>query len=313
MTQAAPPSADGTSGTALRAGRSWAGQDARAGTATPVGWAARQTRGWLCAAIIAVAVLAAASAAASWNAQFTTVIAVRHQPVIAIIEAGIPDAGALFFACLGIALAIHGRRAIRARALNACCIAVSLTMNAMASSPGWRDMAIWVMPSAMYAVASDTLIAVIRAFTAQHEEGPMVRLGRAFRWLLLCSLRLLLAFPSTFSTFRQWVIEEGPRGRTHKALPPGRRPDTPRPAKPAATGNTDGARDAPPGKQQLMIEAAGKLADLSSIPLTEVPKVAGEAAEMVGLHPGTGRRVLRRHVLTLQAAGTDHVNGEAVL
>ena len=39
-------------------------------------------------------------------------------PVVAALEAAIPDAAALVFACLGIALALHGRRALRARALN---------------------------------------------------------------------------------------------------------------------------------------------------------------------------------------------------
>ena len=42
----------------------------------------------------------------------------RTSPPIAALEAAIPDAAALVFACLGIALALHGRRALRARALN---------------------------------------------------------------------------------------------------------------------------------------------------------------------------------------------------
>ena len=31
-------------------------------------------------------------------------------------------------------------------------------MNALAAGHGWRDLAIWVMPAAVYALASDTLI-----------------------------------------------------------------------------------------------------------------------------------------------------------
>src|SRR5256885_2048139 len=38
----------------------------------------------------------------------------RHFPAIAAAEAAIPDTAALVFACLGIALALHGRRALRA-------------------------------------------------------------------------------------------------------------------------------------------------------------------------------------------------------
>ena len=37
-------------------------------------------------------------------------------------------------------------------------------MNALGSAPGWRDLAIWIMPSAIYALASDTVIGVIRAW-----------------------------------------------------------------------------------------------------------------------------------------------------
>ena len=35
-------------------------------------------------------------------------------------------------------------------------------MNSIAAAPGWRDTAVWVMPPAAYALASDTLIGVIR-------------------------------------------------------------------------------------------------------------------------------------------------------
>jgi hypothetical protein len=62
--------------------------------------------------------------------------------VIAALEAGVPDVGAVIFATLGIALALHGRRALRPRTLNVACVAISLAMNAMAAGRGWRDMAI---------------------------------------------------------------------------------------------------------------------------------------------------------------------------
>jgi hypothetical protein len=117
---------------------------------------------WLASAIVALAVLAAA-AAVSWDAQYILVLAVKGFPAIAALEAGIPDVGAVIFAALGIALALHGRRAVRVRALNVACVGISLAMNALAATAGWRDLAVWVMPSAVYALASDTLIGVIRA------------------------------------------------------------------------------------------------------------------------------------------------------
>src|ERR1700734_2944537 len=86
------------------------------------------------------------AAGVSRDAQYGIVYRARHGPAIAALEAGIPDTGALIFAALGIALALHGRRALRPRTLNVACVGLSLTMNAIAASPGWRDAAIWVMP-----------------------------------------------------------------------------------------------------------------------------------------------------------------------
>ena len=111
-----------------------------------------RARAWLRGALLALAALAIAAAAVSWEAQYVLVRSVKHSPAVAALEAGIPDVGALIFAALGIALALHGKRAIR-RALNVACAGVSLAMNALASAPGWRDLAIWVMPSALYALA----------------------------------------------------------------------------------------------------------------------------------------------------------------
>ena len=154
-----------------------------------------RAQAWLRNVMIALAVLAAAAAAVSWDAQYVLVKAVKHAKVIAALEAGIPDVGALIFAALGIALALHGRRAIRARTLNVACVGISLAMNALASAPGWRDLAVWIMPSAVYALASDTLIGVIRAWAiararhhsqvlADDEPTPMAIVGGLLLWLL---------------------------------------------------------------------------------------------------------------------------------
>ena len=107
----------------------------------------------------------------SFTAQYRMVDATRHLPVVAALEAAIPDAAALVFACLGIALALHGRRALRARALNLASVGASVFMNAIAAAPGWRNLAIWAMPPVAYALASDTLIGVVRAWAiARHQQ-----------------------------------------------------------------------------------------------------------------------------------------------
>ena len=126
---------------------------------------------WLRNAAAGLCVLAAAAAAVSFTAQYRMVDATRHLPAIAALEAAIPDAAALVFACLGIALALHGRRALRARALNLASVGASVFMNAIAAAPGWRNLAIWAMPPVAYALASDTLIGVVRAWAlARHQH-----------------------------------------------------------------------------------------------------------------------------------------------
>src|SRR5205823_1432536 len=143
----------------------------------------------------------------------------RPLPVVAALEAAIPDASALVFACLGIALALHGRRALRARALNLASVGTSVFMNAIAAEPGWRNLAIWVLPPVAYALASDTLIGVVRARALarhQHLTGdtttPLAALGGLLLWLL----RLTLAPASTLAGFRAWVLAECPVAPGHR-------------------------------------------------------------------------------------------------
>ena len=214
----------------------------------PPRWPGDRSGLWLRNAAAGLCVLAAAAAAVSFTAQYRMVDATRHLPAIAALEAAIPDAAALVFACLGIALAVHGRRALRARALNLASVGTSVFMNAIAAAPGWRNLAIWAMPPIAYALASDTLIAVVRT-RHQHLAAagpgdaatPLAILGGLILWLL----RLALAPASTLAGFRAWVLEQCP-------VAPGRR--AARPAPPSAParpgrggGRSRGRRPRPPG------------------------------------------------------------------
>ena len=140
----------------------------------PPRWSRDRSGLWLRHAAAGLCVLAAAAAAVSFTAQYRMVDATRHLAAIAALEAAIPDAAALVFACLGIALALHGRRALRARALNLASVTASVFMNTIAAAPGWRNLAIWAMPPVAYALASDTLITVVRTrhqqLTAAHRR-----------------------------------------------------------------------------------------------------------------------------------------------
>ena len=181
---------------------------------------------WLRNAMIGLGSLAAAAAVVSFAAQFNMIVSVRHGRMIAALEAGIPDAAAAIFASLGIALALHGKRAIRARLLNVGAVATSVFMNFIAADPGWKNAAIWVMPPVAYALASDTAIGVIRSWTlararelrdtlADDEVTPLAIVGALCLWLV----RLVLAPWSTLCGFRRWVVEECPVAPGRTALP----------------------------------------------------------------------------------------------
>jgi hypothetical protein len=270
--------------------------------------ASDRAHAWLRSAMTALAILAVAAAAVSWDAQYVLVRTVKHTQVIAALEAGIPDIGALIFAALGIALALHGKRAIRPRTLNIACVGISLAMNALASAPGWRDLAIWVMPSALYALASDTLIGVVRAWAiartqhtgevlADDEATPMAIIGGLVLWLL----RLALAPLSTISGFRRWALEECPIAPGRKAAPPApARPGGNPPPGPPRRRRIAGRYNGRPGKQDRLLALAGQRHDLSRLPLKQVSGIANTISAEVDLSPGTARRVLLAHVRTLQ-------------
>jgi len=272
---------------------------------------------WLRSAIIGLGVLAAAAAAVSYAAQYVLVYAAKGIAWAAALEAGIPDAGSMVFACLGIALALKGKRAIRARALNVACVGLSLAMNALAAQSGWRDMAVWVMPSAVYALASDTLIGVIRAYV-------LARQGRAddertvldvFGGLLLWALRLTLAPPSTLRGFRTWVVESCPvaPGRTAAAVPPNvaalpAAPETPgsaaistaEPEPPAQVRDTGRSPAGPRGgsKRSQLIRAYEALqgTDPRFGVRSKASEVARELAPGAGLAWGSARSYLYRYL-----------------
>ena len=117
-------------------------------------------------------------------------------------------------------------------------------MNAIAAAPGWRNLAIWAMPPVAYALASDTLITVVRT-RHQHQAAagagdaatPLAILGGLILWLL----RLALAPASTLAGFRAWVLEECPVAPGRRA-PPRRRFRT---GRGSGDGPAEGDQDRP--------------------------------------------------------------------
>ena len=293
---------------------------------------------WLPAAAGGLGVLAGAAATVSYVAQYRLADAARHLALAAALEAAIPDAAALVFACLGVALALQGRRAIRARLLNVASAGASVFMNVIAAAPGWRNVAVWAMPPAAYALASDTLIGVVRTSTVDRRQdagGPgraaEVSLLAVLGGLALWLLRLSLAPRSTTAGFRAWVIEEcpvAPGRRAARPAGPGRPGDDLPDHRPAADGSSRERRTArtaaggPPTGTGALSRSLGPVGrvprggatktarflalvteehgPLAGIPVASVAQICAASAPLVGLNTGSARTALRRAVLSAQ-------------
>jgi len=264
---------------------------------------------WLVTAAAGLAVLAGAAATVSFSAQYQMVHAARGLPAVAALEAAIPDAAALIFASLGIALALHGRRAIRARLLNVASVAVSVVMNVLAAAPGWRDLAIWAMPPVAYALASDTLIGVVRATAiARHENLRAVTAAdeatplSVLSWLLLWLIRLCVAPLSTLSGLRAWILDECP-------VAPGRRashaasavvPSADRAPAGRASEHRGGGGNAGTKTARFLALAVDQHGPLGGMQLASVSRICSELAPQIGLNVGAARTALRKAVLAAQ-------------
>jgi hypothetical protein len=151
------------------------------------------------------------------------------------------------------------------------------------------------MPPVAYALASDTLIAVVRtrhqqltAPLAADAATPLAILGGLILWLL----RLTLAPVSTLAGLRAWVLEQCP-------VAPGRR--AARPAPPSAADRPGDDEGTVPRKAtktarffSLVTERHGPLA---SIPLDRVAAISAALAPAADLNPGAARAALRKAVL----------------
>ncbi len=245
---------------------------------------------WLRNAAAGLCLLAAAAAVVSFTAQYRLVYATRRLAVVAGLEAAIPDAAALVFACLGIALALHRRRAVRARILNLASTGTSVFMNTIAAAPGWRNLAVQAMPPVAYALVSDTLIGVVRAWAIARHQDPGARVVPEERTplavaagLVLWLLRLTLAPVSTLAGFRAWVVGECP-------VAPGRR-QAPAP-RPASSPHPAGVPQEATKTARFLNLATERAGSLAQIPLDRVAGIAADlerrSSNGIGLCRSTG-------------------------
>jgi len=270
--------------------------------------------------------LAAAQGYVSFRAQYTFVDHAKHSPIPSTLEALGLDTGAVIFALLALSLARRGRHASVERVLNVACAVGSLAMNLLAAdltSP--RSVTVWVMPSALYALTSDRLIAVVRRWAQSHhstsDPGGDSSAWRAFGGLGLWLLRLALDLPGTAAGFRRWVLSAAP------VAPGVRAENTPIPnenrarLEPAPATDLRG-RGQPrtselipldglaPGETKRaalirLYEQCGQTGDPRYGNRAKAAALAGELAGQIGYHPGTARRELVKYLATRLGA----VNG----
>ncbi|MFC4910912.1 hypothetical protein [Actinomadura gamaensis] len=184
--------------------------------------AADRVGGWLLAgAALLLLALALAQGYVSYRAQYQFVHAVKHEHLASTLEALGLDAAAVIFALLALAQARLGRPAVAERTLNLACVAGSLLMNALSADIGSaKSVAAWVLPAALYAAASDRLIAVVRRRAlAGRDTADTTSPLAAARGIGLWVLRLGLAPVTTCKGFRAWVLDEAPVAPGRRALP----------------------------------------------------------------------------------------------
>jgi hypothetical protein len=288
--------------------------------------AARQDGGVLLAVASGLLILlAAAQGYVSFRAQYAFVDHAKHANIPSILEALGLDTGAVIFALLALSLARRGRPGAVERVLNVACALGSMTMNLLAAeltSP--RSVTVWVMPSALYALASDRVIAVVRRWVlARDPDARLANEGsawRAFGGLGLWALRLLFDLRGTVGGFRRWVLAAAPVAPGVRAASTNKKVlyAAPVPAGPPTVNGHRGQAQKPerdpgdglaPGekKREALIrlyEQRGADGDPRYGNRSKSAAMAGEIAGRIGYHPGTARRELAKYLATRSSNGT---------
>jgi hypothetical protein len=165
------------------------------------------------------------------------------------------------------------------------------------------------MAPVIYALASDTLIGVIRAYVIARQKQlnevladdgitPLQIVGAALLWLL----RLAWAPPSTIKGFHRWVKSLPAAPPVRQQMPPDPSPakeiQAPKRERPAIT-NGGGPR-AGTKQEQFLTLVIARYGPLTEFDITAVSRAAAELAPEAALHPGTARKILRAQVLAAQ-------------
>jgi hypothetical protein len=233
--------------------------------------------------------------AVSLDAQYRYVFHAKHQSAASWVEALALDVGMAIFSLLALGLARAGKPARVERALITACAAASGVMNfAAANDASPKSVLAFVMPPVFLAVVADRVVSVVRRHVlGDNEQSPWL----AATPLVLYTMRLVMAPPSTALGLRRWVLLKTP-------LPSAKHSAVPAPQRAAISGRRG------PGELRTESKTARFLAlvadrhgPLADFPLERVSATSTELAPDIGLDVGAARTALRRAVLAAQDGG----------
>lgn len=163
----------------------------------------REPGGWgMYAGRAGVIALGAVMGYVSYWTQREMVLGIKHDLLVASLEAAGPDLGAFIFAALGHVRARRGKRALVLRLLSIACVGLAVGMNVLAVGTGdLGRLAVAVLPPLLYAAASDRLIAEV---ADQHGTDDVTTDDRS-AWLVL--LRWAIGPWSAWCALRRWVLD----------------------------------------------------------------------------------------------------------
>jgi hypothetical protein len=162
------------------------------------------------------------------------------------------------------------------------------------------------MPPAAYALASDTLIGVVR--TSVLARQGLARAAEEFTLLaiavgvVLWLLRLCMAPVSTLAGARAWVLEEcpvAPGPRVLRPCPAAAAPTAAGPVAAATPKRTSGPRGQTKTARFLAL-VSEQHGPLAGVALGSVGRISAVVAPAAHLNRGSARTALRRAVLAAQ-------------
>jgi hypothetical protein len=171
------------------------------------------------------------------------------------------------------------------------CAGASAVMNfAAANDTSPKSVLAYVMPPVFLAVVADRVVSVARRHVlGENEQSPWL----AAATVVLYTLRLVLAPPSTTAGLRRWLLLKTPlptAGVAAAATAPPRKPigGRPGPAGPRAESKT----------ARFLALVEQRHGPLDGFPPERVARTCTQLAPEVGLDLGAARTALRRAVLT---------------